>query len=143
MICVLAQNPIAPREFTMRGKPWHLLTVTVPLLALAACATTPKPVALAPKPVVFAPIPGLERVIGKSEATALQLLGTPTLDRREGPAHQLQFARPSCILDLYFYPDPATKQPNARFADARTPDGKPQDAGSCFIAQATSNKPSG
>lgn len=113
------------------------------LLALAACATAPKTVvAVAPKPVVFAPIPGLERVIGKSEGTALQLLGTPTLDRREGPARQLQFARPQCILDLYFYPDPVTGQPAARFADARTPDGKPQDAGSCFIAQTTPGKPS-
>ena len=104
------------------------------LLALAACATTPK-VAVVPKPVVFAPIPGLERVIGKPEATALQLLGTPTLDRREGSGHQLQFARASCILDLYFYPDAATGQPAARYADARTPDGKPQDAGACFVAQ--------
>ncbi len=112
------------------------------LLALAACATAPKPVALVPKPVVFAPIPGLERVIGKPEATALQLLGTPTLDRREGLAHQLQFAKPQCILDLYFYPDAVTRQPTARFADARTPDGKAQDAGTCFIAQTTPRKPS-
>lgn len=106
------------------------------LLALAACATNPKTTAaVAPKAVVFAPIPGLERVIGKSEATALRLLGTPTLDRREGPAHQLQFARGSCILDLFFYPDATTGQPAARFADARTPDGKAEDAGSCFVAQ--------
>lgn len=110
------------------------------LLALAACATTPKPVALAPKAVVFAPIPGLERVIGKPETAALKLLGTPTLDRREGPAHQLQFARAQCILDLYFYPDAATGQTAARFADARTPDGKAQDAGTCFIAQTNIGK---
>ncbi len=112
------------------------------LLALAGCATAPKTlVAVAPKPVVFAPIPGLERVIGKPEAIALQLLGTPTLDRREGPAHQLQFARANCILDLYFYPDAATGQPAARFADARTPDGKSQDAGTCFIAQTSPTRP--
>ena len=105
-----------------------------PLLALAACATTP-PVVVAPKPVVYAPIPGLERIFGKPETTATALLGAPTLDRREGTGHQLQFARPACILDLYFYPDAKTGQPAARFADARTPDGKPQDAGTCYAAQ--------
>lgn len=112
------------------------------LLGLAACAETPPPAPIAAKPVVFAPIPGLERVLGASEAAATALLGTPTLDRSDGTAHQLQFARLPCILDLYFYPDARTGQSAARFADARTPDGKPQDAGACFTAQ-TAPKPPG
>jgi len=102
------------------------------LLALAACATTPPLVPVA-APVVYVPPPGLERVLGKPEATAIALLGTPTLDRREGPGHHLQFARTACILDLYFYPDTRTGAPAARHADARTPDGKRQDAGACLL----------
>ena len=103
------------------------------LLLLAGCAATPPPAPIA-APIVYAPIPGLERVIGAPERTAIAVLGTPTLDRREGLGHHLQFARAACILDLYYFPD-ATGQPAARFAEARTHDGKPQDAGACFLAQ--------
>ena len=74
--------------------------------------------------VVFAPVPGLERVLGKPAGAATALLGPPGLDRHDGPGRHLQFVGTDCILDLYYYPDPAAGQPTARYADARHRDGK-------------------
>ena len=104
------------------------LSLAVPLLA-AACATVPPPAPLPP------PAPGMERLIGATAAAATALLGKPTLDRSEGPGRQLQFARRTCVLDLYYYPDAKAGQPVARFAEARGRDGKVQDAGVCLRAQ--------
>lgn len=110
--------------------------ILLPLLVLAACApTTPPPQPAAPKPVAFAPVPGLERVIGHPAATAMSLLGQPGLDRIEGPARQLQFVRAGCVLDLFFFPDPAAGQQVARFADARRSDGTRETPARCFAAQ--------
>lgn len=106
----------------------------IPALLLAGCAAATPPLAPVAAPVVYAPIPGLERLIGAPESTALALLGSPTLDRRDGPARHLQFARAACILDLYYFPDAKSGQSAARYADARTRDGKPKDAGACFLA---------
>lgn len=105
------------------------------LAGLAACAPTPPPQPAAPKPVSFAPVPGLERVIGRPASTAMALLGQPGLDRSEGPARQLQFVRAGCVLDLFFYPDPAAGQQVARFADARRSDGTAETPARCFAAQ--------
>ncbi len=106
------------------------------LLALAACAATP-PVRLvsAPKPVALTPVPGLERILGRPAADATALLGPATLDRREGTARSLQFAAAGCVLDVYYYPDPAAGQPTARFAEARLPTGVADPAARCFAAQ--------
>jgi len=111
------------------------LRVFVCLLVLAGCATpTPAPLLPSPPPIVYAPVRGLERLLGKAEAAATALLGKPSLDRRDGPAHHLQFARAACILDVYYYPD-AGGQPVARHAAARLPDGKPIEAGDCLQRQ--------
>lgn len=104
------------------------------LLAVAACAAPP-PRPIAPPPVVFAPIPGLERIIGKPAAAALALLGVPGLDRRDGPGRHLQFVRAGCVLDLYYYPDPAAGEPTARFAEARLASGAADTAARCFATQ--------
>lgn len=111
----------------MRKSPFALL------LVVAACATPPKPIA--PAPVVFTPIPGLERVIGHPSAAATALLGTPGLDRHDGPGRHLQFVRAGCVLDLYYYPDPKAGEPTARFAEARVASGNTEDAARCFAAQ--------
>lgn len=105
----------------------------LPLLAVAACATPPKP--LAPAPAVFAPIPGLERVIGHPATAATALLGVPGLDRHDGPGRHLQFVRAGCVLDLYYYPDPKAGEPTARFAEARLASGASDDTARCFAAQ--------
>lgn len=88
------------------------------LLLLAACATTAPPATPATPPSA-----ALALVMGKPAEAALALLGAPTLDRREGNARQLQFARGPCILDLYFVPPAGGGVPLASHADARTADG--------------------
>jgi hypothetical protein len=103
---------------------------------LTACATTPapKPIAVA-KPVALTPVAGLERILGHSAVTATLLLGPASLDRREGTARALQFAAAGCVLDVYYYPDPAAGQPTARFAEARLPSGAADPAARCLAAQ--------
>lgn len=98
------------------------------LAFLAGCATAPAPNSItAPAPP---PPPGLELLLGHPAETALDLLGKPRLDKREGEARQLQFAG-GCILDLWFYPQPAAA-PVAKHADARLPDGRDFAAGECL-----------
>ncbi len=100
------------------------------LIALvAACApTTPPPAPIPP------PGPGLERISGQPASAATALLGAPSLDRSEPPGRMLQFARPACVLDVYYYPPTPGAVPVARYAEARRPDGKPMDAGACALA---------
>lgn len=106
------------------------------LLMVAACATAPPvtPVS-APKPVALTPVPGLERILGRPANEATALLGPATLDRREGTARAVQFTNAGCVLDVYYYPDPAAGQPTARFAEARLPTGATDGAARCFAAQ--------
>ena len=104
-------------------------------LAVAACATTPPPQPAAPRPVALTPVAGLERILGRPANEATALLGPPTLDRREGTARSVQFIAAGCVLDVYYYPDPAAGQPTARFAEARLPTGAADVAARCFAAQ--------
>ncbi|WP_199554764.1 hypothetical protein [Sandaracinobacteroides hominis] len=101
----------------------------LPLLALAllaGCATTPAAVVQAPPP----PPPGMEQLLGQPAETATKLLGTPRLDRREGPARQLQFTG-GCVLDVYYYPGVGTV-PVATHADSRLADGRDFAPGECL-----------
>jgi hypothetical protein len=99
------------------------------LLLVAACApTTPPPVVAPPPP----PPPGLDKIIGKPAAAVTALLGPASLDKTEGPARQLQFVRPVCVLDVYLYPPAAGGAPVVRTAAARKPDGARMDPGSCL-----------
>jgi hypothetical protein len=78
----------------------------------------------------------MERVIGHPPATATTLLGPPTLDRTEAPGRVLQWSKPACVLDVYYYPDPKAGGAVAgRYAEARLRDGKAMDPGSCLTAQ--------
>ncbi len=113
------------------------LAPLLPLLALAACATPAPPPAkpVSARPVALTPVPGLERILGRPADAALAVLGAASLDRREGPARALQFAQGGCVLDVYYYPDPAAGQPTARLAEARLPTGAADDPLRCFTAQ--------
>lgn len=95
-------------------------------LALAACASQPKPAA----PVAAAPTAGMDRLMGREVDSATRLLGGASMDRREGPARQLQFAG-ACVLDLFYYPGGGTV-PVATHASARLPDGRPIAPGECL-----------
>jgi hypothetical protein len=99
------------------------------LLLVAACApTTPPPVVAPPPP----PLPGLDKIVGKPAAAVTALLGPASLDKTEGPARQLQFVRPVCVLDVYLYPPASGGAPVVRTAAARKPDGARMDPGTCL-----------
>lgn len=72
----------------------------------------------------------MEQLLGKPAEVAIELLGQPRLDRREGPARQLQFAS-GCVLDLWYYPNGASPSV-ATHADARLVDGRDFAAGDCL-----------
>jgi hypothetical protein len=72
----------------------------------------------------------MEQLLGRPPEAALELLGTPRLDKREGQARQLQFAS-GCVLDVWYYPGAGTP-PVATHADARLPDGRDFAAGDCL-----------
>jgi hypothetical protein len=100
-------------------------------LGVAACAPTPPPAPSLPPPT-----PGMERVMGHPPATATALLGPATLDRSEAPGRVLQWSKPACVLDVYYYPDAkAGGAATGRYAEARKRDGSAMDAGSCLTAQ--------
>ncbi len=101
------------------------------MLALSACATTTPLPALSPK-APPPPPPGLTRILGSSVAGVTALLGAAGLDRSEGPARQLQFIRPPCVLDVFLYPPTPGAAPVVRTAAARKPDGSAIDAGACL-----------
>lgn len=101
-------------------------------LSLAACATTPTIKAAPPAPVIAPDPPGLVQILRKPETTITALLGRPSMARTEGPARQLQFIRPPCILDIFLYPTPESTVPLARTATARKPDGSAMDPGACL-----------
>jgi hypothetical protein len=99
------------------------------LLVISGCAAAPPaPPKVAPPPP---PPPGLGRLIGQSPAAVTALLGAASLDRTEGPARQMQFIRPPCVLDVFFYPG-AGGSVAVRTAAARKPDGSRMDPGTCL-----------
>lgn len=100
------------------------------LLVVSACAaaTPPAPPPAAPPPP---PPPGLERIIGQGAAVVIALLGPAALDRSEGPARQLQYIRPPCVLDVFLYPG-SSGAVTVRTAAARKPDGSRMDPGRCL-----------
>ncbi|MFZ4111303.1 MAG: hypothetical protein ACOYKQ_12630 [Polymorphobacter sp.] len=102
------------------------------LALLSACATSAPPaVSPVPRPVAAAAIsPGLARLYGRDVAAVLALLGPAALDRSEGVARHLQFVRPACVLDVYFYPADSRLAVNG--AAARKPDGSRIDPGTCL-----------
>lgn len=106
------------------------------LLLLTACATAappPPPRRDAPPPP---PPPGLARLYGRDAAAVLAMLGPASLDRSEGPARQLQFVRPPCVLDVYLYP--VSGQPIGTGIA-----GRPVGAGRSVVTGAAARKPDG
>lgn len=94
-------------------------------LLLASCATQPKPVVQAPPA-----LPGMDQLIGQGVEAADRILGIASLDRREGPARQRQYAG-ACVLDLFYYPSSGSV-PVATYASARMPDGRAMAPAECL-----------
>jgi hypothetical protein len=107
-------------------------------LGLAGCVSAPRVAPPVPAPIVQASPPrsttGLESVMGHNARALVALFGTPGLDIREGNARKLQFLGPVCVLDLYLYPPRAGAEPLVTHIDARLPDGRDMDRGSCVAA---------
>ncbi|GGE09979.1 hypothetical protein GCM10011529_15390 [Polymorphobacter glacialis] len=105
--------------------------LSVMVSGLAACATTPPPPPPPPIAPPAPPPPGLGLIIGSAAPGVIALLGAASLDRSEGPARQLQFVRPPCVLDVFLYPG-ANGVPLVRTAAARKADGSRIDPGVCL-----------
>jgi len=111
----------------------------VPVLALllAGCATRPPPVPQQPA----APAPAAasqhdhRTVNGMTANELIQHFGKPRLQIVEGQGTKLQFAAPSCVMDVYLYP-PASGQGPARAThiEARNSQGSAVSAQSCAAA---------
>ncbi|WP_439533585.1 hypothetical protein [Polymorphobacter sp.] len=110
----------------------RLLPAFLPLAVLAGCTSAPTapPVVTAPPPPPLPP--GLARLVGLYEPRVLALLGPASMARDEGPARQLQFIRPPCVLDVFLYPVANARAPQVRTAAARRPDGSRMEPGICF-----------
>lgn len=88
----------------------------------------------APAPHALA-APGLEGVIGASQAELARQFGMPRLEVWEGDARKLQFTGTACVLDVYLYPGAPGREPQASYVDARrTSDGKDVDRATCIAA---------
>jgi len=80
------------------------------MLGACAAASAPPPSAPAPPRSSVIRVPeamppeGLEGVIGSAAGPLTGRFGTPRIDLAEGDARKLQFAGPSCVLDIYLYP---------------------------------------
>jgi hypothetical protein len=120
-------------------------------VALSACASTggttggktrPSSTRTAVRTPVATPIrdpqfrmePGLEGVIGATQAQVIGQFGKPRLDVWEGDARKLQFNGTACILDIYLYPTSRSREPLATFVEARRSDGRDVDKAACVGA---------
>ena len=78
---------------------------------------------------------GLGGVIGASARDLSNQFGNARIDLVEGDARKLQYAAPSCILDVYLYPLEAGGAPVATHVEARARQGGGAvDAGQCITA---------
>ncbi|MGH6650360.1 MAG: hypothetical protein ACREB7_04430 [Sphingopyxis sp.] len=114
----------------------RLLAAAATLAALGGCAaavpprSAPPPVTAAPAPTIVRPVQS-NSLIGQSPDAAQRLFGKPRLDVTEGAARKLQFEGTACVIDIYFYAPRAGASPVATHVDARTPDGRNAELGSC------------
>jgi len=85
-------------------------------LALAACATAPKPA----EPVQPVQAPHVRSaILGMTAAELVQRFGSPDLQIREGESLKLQFRSDLCVLDAYLYPS-GTAPHRVTHVDTRT-----------------------
>lgn len=102
-------------------------------LLLGACAASPNyvrsaPVASAPAQPSSAPrSPTISRdangIIGERAGALTRRFGEARIDLAEGDAHKLQFASPTCVLDIFLYPLEAGSPPVATHVETRLREG--------------------
>jgi hypothetical protein len=131
-----ASAPAAPASRPQPRQPSRVPPVRPPV---AQHAPAPRPLAA----------PGLEGVIGSSQAELARQFGTPRLEVWEGDARKLQFTGTACVLDVYLYPSAQGRELQATYVDARrASDGKDVDRATCIAALrqrggASAGKPGG
>jgi len=77
-------------------------------------------------------VPGLEGVIGATASDLSRTFGPPRLDVIEGDVRKLQFTGKPCVLDVFLYPLPSSREPRATYVDARrASDGRDVDRAAC------------
>ena len=127
----------------------HLLCLVLAAL-LPACASTGSggtvdapgytpqvrpPAPMTARDPVFDKSPGLDGVVGATQAQLVGQFGDPRLDVIEGDARKLQFTSEACVLDIFLYPTSRSPQPIATWVEARrASDGRSVDKGSCVRA---------
>ncbi|MDQ3144192.1 MAG: hypothetical protein M3Q57_04855 [Pseudomonadota bacterium] len=111
----------------------RILVPATAALLLAACGTTPRPVA--PTSVTTAQPPQRGGLIGLEASELAARFGQPRLQVREGVGTKLQYATAACVLDAYLYP-PASGAGVARVAhvDTRNREGRSVDQSGCIAA---------
>lgn len=103
-------------------------------LLLAACGTTPKPVA-APTPVPVEAPRRSGNLVGMTANEMIARFGTPRLQIREGEGTKLQFMATACVLDAYLYPPPGGGGlARVTHVDTRNRDGRVIDPSGCIAA---------
>ena len=114
-----------------------------PVRSTPVVQTAPRVVRTPPRPPVrHAPpaprvqsLPGLEGVIGATQADLARQFGQPRLDVIEGDARKLQYSGNACVLDIYLYPSAPGAEPHATYVDARrASDGQDVDRPACIRA---------
>ena len=132
----------------MTFRPLFALALAVVLPACASTgggggtATAPgyTPTVRPPAPMTardpeFDKSPGLEGVVGATQAQLVGQFGNPRLNAVEGDARKLQFTGEACVLDIFLYPTSRSPQPIATWVEARrASDGRSVDKGSCVRA---------
>jgi hypothetical protein len=83
-------------------------------------------------PEVMSP-QGLGGLIGAPAAALTRRFGQPRIDLAEGDARKLQFAGPTCVLDIFLYPVAAAAEVTATHVEARQRQGgAAADPGACI-----------
>lgn len=94
-----------------------------------------QPMRYRPRNAQVLSLPGLEGVIGQTEAGLMRTFGPARLEVWEGDARKLQFSGSQCVLDVYLYPGAQGRDPQATHVEARRPsDGQDVDRAACVAA---------
>ncbi len=135
----------------------HALVALLLLAALGGCLTLPgstPPTAPAPQaiPVATAPAdtdgerrvarrapaappssvtPPPPRLVGLAAQALVDVLGSPTLKRRDPPAEVWQYAGRGCVLHLFLYAPPDGTALAVAHAEASDADGRPMTGLAC------------
>lgn len=130
-------------------------TLAVPVLLavlVAACAAPPpqpaepapaapapgdsqaveSPTETLPLPSLPPPLPDPDLLLGLEPRQIQDILGTPSLVRREGAAQVMQFKNGNCVFDVIFYEETAGGAFRARHLGSRLLDGAPITPQDCL-----------